>query len=149
MTNYMASIVNCASVVSRDAASSAEIAEVGHCAIFPEQCVTLHEIKPAIRIERGTSAQRANDLAAVVDLGSHSVRVARVRVEFIEYAILPNDRLKLVYGTARGRVLEVSLCQPGHFTTVVDAVGEAIGAAQRGELSHHAVLPREGETCGM
>ena len=88
---------------------------------------------------------RADNQAVVVDLGRDSVRVASVSREFPDLAIFPDDRLKLVHWAAR--VLRIVLRPPDHFTSIVDHVGGAVGASQRRELRHHAVLPYERETC--
>src|SRR5215471_11371770 len=148
MTHHLTLVIDCASVVSRDSATPPEVAEVRHRALLPKQCVILHEIEPTKRVERPASARRADSLTLVVDKSRDSIRVARICAEFLDHGILPDDRLKLEDGTARGRVRGVSLCKPGYFASIVDAVREAIGASQCRKLCHHALLPQEGETCG-
>ena len=104
-----------------------------------------HEIQPAIPVEGCASARRANNLTVVVDPGGDSVRVAGGSRELLDVAIFPDDRLELEHRAAR--VLRLILREPDHFASNVDHVGEAVGAPQRRELSHHAVLPQEWEAC--
>ena len=56
-----------------------------------------------------------------------------------------DDRLKLGHWAAW--VLRIVLRIPDHFASIVDHVGGAVGASQRRQLGHHAVLPQERETC--
>src|ERR1039458_3962017 len=109
MANYLTPIVDCTSVVSRDPAASAQVAEVRHRTVVPQQGVIFDEIETTARVERCTGARGAHHLTLIVDKGRDPIRIARVSGKRLNKAILPNDRLKLVDGAAGSGVRHGSL----------------------------------------
>src|ERR1700746_969772 len=91
--------------------------------------------------------RRQEDLTGVVDRVGDPVRIAGERGEFLDFPLVPDDRLNAedLWGYA-SRVGRRILRKPDHLASVVDARGLAIIAAERGKRAHHASSPNKGET---
>lgn len=116
-TNHLIMFIEIKGQNSLVAARSAEVAEVGHCAFLPEQCVKSRNIFRGIRVEGRARSRRANHIAVIVCPEGDSVRVTRECTEFPDLAFPPGDRLELVERLARraARVGGCVLRSPGHF----------------------------------
>ena len=125
----------------------AEIAQVGNRAGLPKQGVERLEIDKRGRVESGAFARSSGNVAVAVDPERDSIRIARVCREFLDLAIFPDDGLELKHlGGGARRVPHGGLSRSGNLAPAVDRLGRAVISSQRGQGSHHEVLPRKGQT---
>ena len=141
--NYLALVIDVKREIAEPLCRSAQIAQIGHRARFPKQCVIRLEIEQSILIESCARAGRAGNLAVVVDCHGHSVRVSSKGRKLLDLALLPDGRLKLEF--LRGRAARVRrgvFSESDDIASTVDLVGLAVIAPESWQRNHHAVLPQ-------
>src|SRR5437660_134741 len=90
MTDYLASVIKSASVVSGKASAAPEIAEVmGRAIAIPQQSVIFYKIEPGRRVEGRACTGRADSLSVVVDRGRDSIRIAGICLQRGRHAARP------------------------------------------------------------
>src|SRR5262249_31103329 len=135
LPNYLAATVDRAgNVLGR----ASKIAEVRDAFLFPENAVKRGEF---------TVSGDAEDLTSGVDEHRPSVGVTRNCREFVSLPIRPDDG-PILQNLWRytGRVSMVSFRSPDHLATRIDPMPTTVIAAQRGQRSHNALSPNEGNT---
>jgi hypothetical protein len=136
-THYLALVVdrNCPISQCRRLSRPAEVSEVNHCAVsLPEQGVKRLEIVQK-RVEGCAIAGRTDNLAVVIGAKRLPVQVIDGCKELqwlrLDLAIVPDDRLELVYWAVWVRVRHDRLRKPGYLTATVQTGSDAVLAAER------------------